>query len=98
LKHYSKEYKEEAVRLVAERGNRIRAVARELGISHWTLKDWVENSRSKVNAERLASGQMTLEEENKILKKELRNLREDHEIRKKAVAIFSKKPNQNIDL
>jgi transposase len=96
-RQYSKEYKEEAVRLVAERGN-IRATARELGISHWTLIGWVKKVRPQVNAERIASGQMTLDEENRLLKRQLASLQEDHEILKKAVAVFSQKPKRSIDL
>jgi len=97
MKEYSNEYKQEAIRMVTERGN-IRATARELGISHWTLIGWVRKARSKVNAEKLVSGQMTLEEENRLLKKRLASLEEDQEILKKAVAVFSQKPKRSIDL
>ena len=96
-RQYSSEYKQEAVQLVKERGC-IRTAARELGISHWTLTGWVKKARTKVNTERSASGQMTPEEENRLLKRQLASLQEDHEILKKAVAVFSQKPKRNIDL
>jgi len=98
MRKYSSEYKYESARLVMERGGKIRAVARELGMSHWTLKDWVKQYGAEINTQCLSSGQMAPEEENRLLKKELASLREDHEILKKAIAIFSSKPKINTDL
>jgi len=98
MRRYSSEYKHESARLVMERGGKIQAVSRELGISHWTLKDWVKQYRSEINAQCLSSGQMRPEEEIMLLKKELASLREDHEILKKAIAVFSSKPKIGTDL
>jgi len=95
---YSNEYKQEVVRLVMNRGGKLSEVARELGISHWTVKDWVEKYRTEINAERIASGQLSLEEENKLLRKELADVREEQDILKKAIAVFSKKPKINTSL
>lgn len=98
MKQYSEEYKQEAVRLVASRGGKIRATAEELGINRWTLKDWVEKYRPVINAERISLNQLSPAEEIKLLRKELQNVQEERDILKKAIAVFSKKPKKNIDL
>jgi len=98
MKEYSNEYKQEAVRLVTERGRKVCAVARELGISHWTLRDWVRKRTADINAHRLMSGQLSPDEENKLLRKELAEIREERDILKKAIAVFSKKPKISTDL
>jgi transposase len=101
-KTYSEDYRADAVRLV-ERGDRsIRTVAEDLGINHWTLRDWVrkvEMAKSKKKSARapVPPGTETpeqklarLERDNARLLKENESLRMDREILKKAAAFFAK--------
>ena len=37
---HSEDFKKEAVRLVIRNNRKIKQVAEELGVNHWTLKDW----------------------------------------------------------
>jgi transposase len=98
MNRYSEEYKREAVQLVIARGMQNKRVARELGINSWTLKDWVDKYKDSINAERVRNKQVTPEEENKLLRKELAGIREERDILKKAIAVFSQKPKRSIDL
>jgi transposase len=98
---YSNEFRSDAVSL-AQRGDRtIAAVANDLGMSHWTLRDWIKadwmarkkrgpasqtTPKSETVAERLAR----LESENAKLLRENERLKEDREILKKAAAFFAK--------
>ena len=86
---YSNEFKEEAIRLVLDSHVSIPQVARDLGVSVWTLRDWVKQRHEK------ASGSSprvveSLEEENRRLKRENNVLRQEREILKKAAAYFAK--------
>jgi transposase len=86
---YSKEFRDEAVRLVLE-GNVSRSqAARDLGVNVWTLRDWIRNGRGE---SRMASSRRpeTLEEENKRLKREVAVLKQEREILKKAAAYFAR--------
>lgn len=89
-KTYTDEFKREAVRLCEERGN-ISAVARDLGIDHSILRDWKRRLAS--GAERPFPGKGNPHDaELAQLRRENARLREDNEILKKAVGIFTKGP------
>ena len=87
-RRYTDEYKREAVRLTAKLGN-LSAAARDLGISASRLRLWRDDLAGE---EVVAPGSIPLELEVKQLRKELWSLREDRDILKKALAIFSGKP------
>jgi transposase len=97
---YSEEFKRDAVKLVLERGGRRKLVASELGINHWTLKDWQNQYAKETREEMVQKGQikLTSEEELRLLKKELADVQEERDILKKAIAVFSKKPKINTSL
>lgn len=86
---YSDEFREEAVRLVVESGCSIPQAARDLGVSVWTLRDWVKRHREKSGVSS-PSRPETLEEENRRLKRELAVVKQEREILKKAAAYFAK--------
>jgi transposase len=90
-KVYTKEFKEEAVRLAQTSGKSIAQVARELGISDTSIHQWrrelVENGTEAFPGK---GHQTQLEEENRRLKRENETLRQEREILKKAVSIFSR--------
>ena len=86
-KQYPKEFKEEAVALVLEQGYTVPQAAKSLGIATNLLYKWKE----KVEAER--AGDALLEDEReelKRLRKEVKELRMEKEILKKASAFFAK--------
>ena len=83
-KQYTVEFKEEAVKLARNSGMPYNQIARDLGVPHtslhaWIKKDQLTNSQPAINNIELK----TLKKENLILK-------EERDILKKALAIFSK--------
>ena len=88
-KQYTNEFREEAVRFALE-GKESRArLARDLGVSVWTLGEWVRKHKERSGEVRPARAE-TLEEENRRLRRENARLREEKEILKKAAAYFAK--------
>ena len=93
---HSEDFKKESVRLVILNKRKIKQVAEELGVNHWTLKDWVERYGKEIHSELLAGGlRISPEEEVRMLKKELADVMEERDIFKKAIAVFSRKPKIN---
>lgn len=90
-KTYTREFKEEAVRLVQTSGKPIAQVARELGISDTSIHQWRRELAEHGKEAFPGSGHQTaLEEENRRLKRENEILRQEREILKKAMSIFSR--------
>jgi transposase len=88
-RRYGKEFRDEAVRLVIETESSVPAIARDLGVNVWTLRDWVKSHREKAGKVPAVRPE-TLEEENRRLKRELAVLKQEREILKKAAAYFAK--------
>src|SRR5579863_6716053 len=90
-KVYTREFKEEAVRLAQTSGKSITQVARELGISDTSIHQWRKELTQHGKEAFPGSGyQMPLEEENRRLKRELERVQQEREILKKVVSIFSR--------
>ena len=90
-KHYSKEFKENAVRLSYERSN-MKELADELGIDVQRIYKWRKGIGNKTTT-RVSSGAATDSSsgaEIKKLKKDLKDAQLELAILKKAVHIFSK--------
>jgi transposase len=92
-KHYDSEFKEYVAKLVVVEGRRASEVARELEISTKSLSRWVQayklqNSQDESNEKYLTPKE--LEKLKKQHEKELQELREENEILKKAMHIFTK--------
>jgi transposase len=85
-KRYSQEFKDEAVKLVLESGTAVRQAARELGISEFTLRDWIKKAQPTNNKSR----ELTKDEEIRRLQAENKRLRMEREILKKATAFFAR--------
>ena len=85
---YSKEFKEEALKLSDEIG--LKKAAQQLGIQYYTLSDWRSKRNAAIKAQK---NQMSDEEANKqILELERENaeLRKANDILKDALGFFAK--------
>jgi transposase len=88
---FTKEFKLEAVRLVRTSGKSISQVARELGIGESTLHHWCQHLAAQGEQAFPGSGHQTAQEEEiRRLKRELEVTRQERDILKKVVQIFSK--------
>ena len=93
-RQYTKEFKIEAVRLIVEEGRPISEVARELGIGENLLHRWKKKSEEGKIDPFPGQGRLSPEDEElRRLRRENERLRMEHEILKKAVAIFSEEPH-----
>jgi transposase len=90
-KVYTKEFKEEAVRLAQTSGKPITQIARELGISDSAIHGWRKELAQYGEEAFPGKGHQTaLEEENRRLKRELERVQQERDILKKVVSIFSR--------
>ena len=88
-KRYDKAFKLQAAKLVTEHGYSYAAASERLGVTDWSVRNWVKQLR--------ASGELASEdapapvaEELNALRAENRSLRMENEILKKATAYFAK--------
>ena len=86
-KSYTKEFKEEAVALVRDQGYTVPQAARSLGIATNMLYRWKQKREDQQQGKALSEDER---EELKSLRKEVKNLRMEKEILKKASAFFAK--------
>ena len=87
---YNKTFKQEAVRLVQTGGKSQRQVAEDLGVAMSTLSRWCSELADKGEQAFVGSGNLQPEaEEMRRLRREKEILRQERDILKKAVAIFS---------
>ena len=90
-KVYTREFKEEAVRLAQTSGKPITHIARELGISDASIQQWRKELAQNGPTAFPGSGHQTArEEENRRLKRELERVQRERDILKKVVSIFSR--------
>jgi transposase len=84
---YPPEFRAEAIRLVKASGESIRQVAKDLGVSDQTLRNWV--AQDDVDGSRKSG--LTSDERVRLreLERENRKLREEREILRKAAAFFA---------
>jgi transposase len=83
---YSPEFKAEAIRLARTSTDTVPKIARDLGVSVWTLRHWLDATRP-TPAEPLTTDER---HELKELRREVRQLREERDILKKATAFFAR--------
>ena len=90
-KSYSKQFKIDAVKLITEQDYKISEAAQNLGINPYVLRRWKNQFETDRNQAFPGKGHMTPEkEELHKLRKEVRQLRMEREILKKATAFFVK--------
>lgn len=90
-KKYDSAYKTEVCRRIVDGGESVAAVGRELGINENTLHSWKQ--RYKESGGEISPGSGNLrpaDAELHRLQREVRELREENEILKKAAAYFAK--------
>jgi transposase len=85
---YPPEFRREAVELVRLSGKPVSQIAGDLGVSDMTLRNWLKQSEiDEGKRAGLSSGER---EELQALRKEVRTLRMEREILKKAAAFFAR--------
>ena len=82
---YSPEFRAEAIRLVRTSTDSLPTIARDLGVSVATLRSWVQSTRPP------ADEPLTTDERTELteLRRQVRQLREERDILKKATAFFA---------
>lgn len=87
-RRFTPEYKAGAVQLVLEEKRPVAQVAKELGLTETSLREWVK--RAEADAGRGAGALTTAErEELTRLRREVRQVRMERDILKKAAAFFA---------
>ena len=89
---YSKEFKVEAVRMLNAAEKPATELAADLGVKRTLLYRWRDQINAKGDAAFKGSGRPTKENQSEIsrLKQELKNVKEERDILKKAAAYFAK--------
>jgi transposase len=87
---FTEEFKREAVRLAIERDN-VSAVARDLGIHESVLNRWKRQLQQESERPFPGNGNRR-DEEMANLQRELARVKQENEILKKAVGIFTSRP------
>jgi transposase len=89
---YDQEFKKEAVRLFLKKERPASEIAKDLGISQWALYQW--NQQYQQDPEHAFPGKRHLKPEDEAMRRLQREntiLKEERDILKKALAIFSKR-------
>jgi len=96
MKH-TKEFKESAIQLVLNSKEEIKKIAKDLGMNHKTLYNWVYNYKRENNLQtynrsnsKKSNIKESQEEELIRLRKELKLVKQERDILKKATAYFAK--------
>ena len=88
---YTREFKEDAVSLVTEKGHKVAEAARNLGIDRRLLGRWVKEFQADEREAFRGNGKRTAEQEElRRLRAETKQLKLEREILKKATAFFAK--------
>jgi transposase len=85
---YSLEFRRRAVGLLESSGKSVPVLARELGVSPQTLRNW--RNQSEVDQGRVEGVSSDERDELRRLRRENKTLREEREILKKAAAFFAR--------
>ena len=88
MRTYSKEFREEAVRLSDEIG--VKKAAEQLGIPYYTLAEWRQKRKTNVTKREMEPTEKEKDDRIAQLEKENRELKEANEILKDALGFFAK--------
>jgi transposase len=86
---FTPEFKRDAVALVTREGKTVSEVARNLGLARSLLQRWIEASRDQHRDGNPRKARATETEELRRLRKQLRDVTEERDILKKALAYFA---------
>ena len=90
MRMYDKEFKINAVNLYKSSGRSLKTIGQELGLATSTMSKWVRQYSRDGDGSFPGKGRAKAsEEELRALRKELAHVRQERDILKKAVAIFS---------
>ena len=93
---YDREFKINAIKLYREGSKSLNKVAKDLGIPFSTLATWVKEYEKQGENSFPGSGKIKpCNEEMYLLRKELASVRQERDILKKAIAIFSTQKKGN---
>lgn len=95
---YDREFKQSAVALAQSSGKTMAELERELGINQGLLKQWVRAAKSDGSEAFPGNGRLKAsDDELRRLQRENAILRQERDILKKAIAIFSQPPKPSTD-
>ena len=93
-KTYTREFKLQALRMLAEQGLSVAEVARRLGVGENCLRSWRQVARAQGEAAFPGQGNPSpAEDELRRLRAEVQRLRAERDLLKKAAAYFANPPN-----
>jgi transposase len=87
---YTTEFKQDAVKLVTEQGYKVPEAARNLGINEGVLRRWMNEFGKSLDGEPDSKGFSKEQQRIRQLEKEVKHLKMEREILKKATAFFVK--------
>ncbi len=88
-KHYDRDFRLQAAKLVVEHGYKYKEAAERLGVSEWSIRQWIDKFRKEGTLP--SEKQLAPTGEELIhLRKENKQLKLENEILKKAAAYFAK--------
>lgn len=85
---YSKEFKEEALKLSDEIG--VKKAAAQLGVQYYTIADWRKNRKIEIEAVKPILTDDQLRARNRELEQEISELQRANDILKDALGFFAK--------
>jgi transposase len=88
-RHYDAAFKQSAVAHCQRHGGDITRTAQELGLNHWTLRDWMQADRRQQEPPAPALTLAGAQAENTRLRAELARVTAQREILKKSLGILS---------
>lgn len=92
-KHFDLEYKKQVAQMVVEDGKKATQVAKDLDIPVGTIRNWVSSYKNNREQAFVGSGNTPPEQKPlKELEKENKELKQELDILKKALHIFTKNP------
>lgn len=91
---YSKELKEQVVKLYLEQRRTYISLADEFGVNSSTIKDWVRQYKNETEHNDAVNKTLRTMEENKRLHQRIEDLEKENDFLKKAAAFFAKESKQ----
>ncbi len=91
---YSKELKEQVVKLYLEQRRTYISLADEFGVNSSTIKDWVRQYKNEAEHNDAVNKTLRTMEENKRLHQRIEDLEKENDFLKKAAAFFAKESKQ----